>query len=332
MKFLICVFILIIPFKSLWASHIFHLEKKDGVCKWKIYDVKKERDKSYFQTPKCPNQIVWLKDKSFYYSIGYDVYWANRFSKTPQRITNIKSARNGYDPSSEVIWGVKGKYNALHAMVIDPRIKHMRVDKVDTYEFRNKSINPLTFKGVANEKKAAGVIRRWLKGDKKWTTESVKLVGRYNNSHFDEDLYNVSVLSSRQIVNYNECAENNCEKLPSKGFWDLSRFEKKLNFNDNGIETIGYMPLENDKGILFKKALDEELHPVKPFLLCEDNCEKMTEVELPESFSDNYAMVKKGKHYLITNDSRGSVASLYNFQSAKPVKEFKGPMVFWHPF
>ncbi len=332
MKLLLCLFIVFLPFKSVWASHIFHLEKKSNRCEWKLYDVKKGIDKSYFKTTKCPNQIVWLKDKSFYYSINDNIYWANRWSKKPKAITSIKSARKGFNPRSEIIWGVKGRYNSIHVMVIDPGIRHVRVNKQDSYEFRNRPVDPDSFKGVATEQKAAGVIRRWLKGTKKWKTEKVKLVGRFNNSHFDEDLYNMSVLSSRQIVSYNECSGNNCEKLPTSGFWDLSRFEKKLQMVDNGIESMGYLALDADKGLLFKKSLDDELHPVKPFLLCEDNCERTTELELPKSFSDNYAMVKKGQHFLISNENRGSIASLYNFNSAKPIKEFKGPMVFWHPF
>ena len=332
MKLLVFILIFIFPLQSLWAYEIFHLEQKKRMCEWKIYDVKKDKDRQYFKTSKCPNQIVWLKDKSFYYSMGNSVYWADRASKKAFWVTNINDARKGHEPGSEVIWGVKGKYNSLHVMVIDPHIKHTRVNRVDSYEYRSKPIDAESYVGEGDEEKAAGIIKVWLKGERKWKTETIKLVGRYNNAHFDEALYNNSVLSSRQIVNYNECSGTNCEKLPSDGFWDVRRFEKELKVVDNGIESMGYLELNNDKGILFKKAFDETLHPVKPFLLCEDNCEKMTQMELPKSFSNSYAMVKKGKHFLITNDNRGSIASLYKFDSPKPVKQFKGPMVFWHPF
>jgi hypothetical protein len=332
MKLFICIAILLIPFKSLFASHIFHLDKRKGVCEWKLYNVKKDKDRTYFKTEKCPNQIVWLKDKSFYYSIGSKVYWANQWVKTPTPVTSIKTARKGHDPSSEVIWGVKGKYNSLYTMVIDPKIKHTRVNRMDSYEYRDQALDADSFTGDPTEQKAAGVIKRWSKTKKKWQTKGIKVVGRYNNRHFDEDLYNNSVLSSRQIVHYNECARENCEELPKTGFWGLSRFESKLNMIDNGIESMGYLELTENRGILFKKNLDETLHPVKPFILCEDNCDKMTEVELPKSFSDNFAMVKKGEHFLVTNENRGSVAGLYNFDSPKPIKKFKGPMIFWHPF
>ena len=103
MKLFLCLLIVCIPFKSLLANHIFHLEKKNGQCEWKLYNVKKDKDKTYFSTEKCPNQIVWLKDKSFYYSIGSDVFWANRWVKDPVAITNIKTARQGHFAGSEVI-------------------------------------------------------------------------------------------------------------------------------------------------------------------------------------------------------------------------------------
>lgn len=332
MKTLLVVAILLLPFKSLWASHIFHLEPNKKNCRWKLYNVKTSKDRTYFTTEKCPNQIVWLKDKSFYFSIGSEVYWANHRMKKPKAITNIKTASKGHTAGSEVIWGVKGKYNSLYTMVIDPKIKHTRVNGEDSYEYKDRPIDPNSFTGVATEKKAAGVIRRWHKGRKKWVTEKIKLVGRFNNTHYDEALYNNSVLSSRQIVHYNECSGSNCETLPSESFWDLKQFQKQLHMVDSGIESMGYLALDKDKGVLFKKALDDTLHPVKPFILCEDNCEKMTEMELPQSFSDSYAMVKKGNHFLVTNENRGSIASLYNFHSAKPIHKFKGPMVFWHPF
>lgn len=332
MKLIVYAFILMVPTKALWASHIFHLDKKADVCQWKIYDVKKDKDKIYFKTEICPDQIVWLKDKSFYYSIKSDVFWANRWVKTPVPIVNLDSARKGHHPGSEVIWGVKGKYNSLYTMVIDPKIKHVRINGDDSYEYKGKSIDPTTFNGDPTEQKAAGVIKKWLKAKKTWKDTKVKLVGRFNNKNFDEDLYNNSVLSSRQIVHYNECAENNCEKLPSESFWNLNRYQSQLKLVDSGIESMGYLALTEDKGILFKKALDDTLHPVKPFILCEDNCDNMTEIEMPKSFSDSFAMVKKGKHFLVTNENRGSVASLYNFHSPKPIKKFRGPMVFWHPF
>jgi hypothetical protein len=332
MKLLLCTIIVLFPFHSVFASQIFHLEQKNGVCKWMIYNIKKEKDKKYFETDLCPDQIVWLKDKSFYYSIKSNIFWANQWIKTPTPITNIQTARQGHHPSSEVIWGVKGKYNSLYTMVIDPKIKHKRANRVDTYTYQGKKIDPDSFSGDWAEEKAAGIIKVWLKGKKEWKQQRIKLVGRYNNSHYDEDLYNNSVLSSRQIVQYNECGDANCEKLPTKSFWSLERFEKKLKFVDNGMESIGYLPLKDGKGLLFKKNFDETLRPVKPFVLCEDNCSEMTELELPKSFSDNFAMAKKGQHFLITNENRGSVASLYNFHSPKPVKSFRGPMVFWHPF
>ncbi len=331
MKLTLCLFIIMVPLKGLWASHIFHLDKQQGVCKWKLYDVKKQKDKTYYRTQACPNQIVWLKDKSFYYSIGSKIYWSSQWSKKPQYVVNLKTARKGYDPTSEVIWGVKGKYNSIHAMVIDPNLKHMRINKEESYEFRKKPVDGSTFSGVATEPRAAGVIRTWQKSGA-WKTQLVKVVGRYNERHYDEDLYNMSVLSSRQIVHYNECAGDNCEKLPSESFWSLNKYQKKLKVIDNGIESMGYLSLDEDKGLLFKKSLQDHLQTIKPFILCEDNCDKMTELELPKSFSDSYAMVKKGNHFLISNENRGSIAGLYSFDSPKPIKEFRGPMVFWHPF
>ena len=332
MKFFICALLIIIPTKFVWASHIFHLEKKDGVCYWKLYNVEKEKDKNYYITEECPNQIVWLKDKSFYFSIKSTVYWANRWIKVPKKITNFKSARSGFAPNSEVIWGVKDKYNSIYAMVIDPNIKYMRVNKQDSYEYQGKALDPDTYQGSGDEQRAAGILRRWSPSKKAWKTKDIKVVGRFNNTGFDSNLYNNSVLSTRQIIHYNECGGNNCEQLPEHSFWDISKWEEKLKFVDDGISTMGYLELGGGKGLLFKKSQGETLHTVRPFILCENDCEQMSEVELPRSFSDNFSLVKKGNHYLVTNEDRGSIGNLYTFNSTKPVKTFRGPMVFWHPF
>jgi len=332
MKLFLLTLIFILPSESLLASHIFHMEQKKGACLWMLYNVETAKDKKYFQTPSCPNQIVWLKDKSFYYSINSQIYWSHKWTKNPIKVVNYMSARKGHSASSEVIWGVKGKYNSIHTLVIDPDIKHIKANGKDIFEYKHKAVDLNTFKGDESEHKAAGIIKRWQKGTKKWKKEDIKLVGRYNNTNYDEDLYNNSVLSSRQIISYNECADNDCEKLPRKSFWDFSSWEDQVKMIDDGLESMAYLPLDDEKGILFKKSLAGTLHPVQPFILCENNCKKMTEVELPKSFSDKYAMVKKGHHYLVTNEDRGSIGNLYTFNSAKPIKKFRGPMVFWHPF
>jgi hypothetical protein len=333
MKHLIFVLIFLLwPAKDLFASSIFHLEKKQGQCRWLLYNVEKDKDKNYYRTDKCPNQIVWLKDKSFYFSVGSDIFWANRWVKKPIKIVNFKTAKTGVTNNDEVIWGVKGKYNSIYALVIDPKLKHMAVNGQDSFEYKDRSVASTSFNGIPTEKKAAGIVRRWSKSKKKWFTEKVKLVGRFNETGFDEDLYNNSVLSSTQIIHYNECAGSNCETLPHNSGWKLDEWKKKLKFIDDGVQSVGYIKLDKESGILFKKSLGETLHPIKPFLLCKNDCNKMSEVELPKSFSDNYAIVKKGKHILVTNEDRGSVGNLYTFNSPKPVKSFRGPMVFWHPF
>lgn len=334
MKNILILLLLSSPVQPAIASHIFHLEKEKETCQWKLYDVTKKRDKKYFQTKTCPTQIVWLKDKSFYYSLGSEIFWANRWVRKPTPIVNLRSAKASHSRKSEVIWGVKGKYNSLYAMVTDPNVKRIPVNGkgMDRFSYQGHTLHESLFEGDPNEKKAAGVIKVWLKTKKTWKTESIKLVGRYSGHGFDKDLFNNSVLSSRQIVHYNECADYNCEEVPKTSFWDPNRFEKKLNIIDNGFESMGYLSLNKDKGVLFKKVLNDTLHSVKPFVLCNDNCEKMTEIELPKSFSDSYAMVKKGEHFLVTNENKGSIAGLYDFNSPKPIKKFRGPMVFWHPF
>lgn len=332
MKIIICLLIVLTPFESVFASYIFHLDKKKSQCIWKLYDVNANQDRTYYKTQKCPNQIVWLKDKSFYYSIGTMIYWSKVSLQSPVSVVDYMKSKRGFSPDSEVIWGVKGKYNSVHAMVIDPKIKHMRVNRLDSYEYRGRAVASTSYTRETAEQKAAGVIRRWSKAKRKWITDKVKLVDRFNEDNLDEDLYNMSVLSSRQIIHYNECSEENCESLPSESSRAISQWEDKLKLIDDGIQSIGYLKLEGNKGILFKKIQEETLHPVRPFLLCEDNCEKMTELELPKSFSDSYSMVKKGQHFLVTNEDRGSIGNLYGFSSAKPIKTFKGPMVFWHPF
>lgn len=332
MKLFISLLLVMIPINFAWSSHIFHMEVEDGACNWKLYNVEKDKDRIYYRTEVCPDQIVWLKDKSFFFSVKNEVFWANQWVKVPKLITNINTARKDYPRSSEVIWGVKGKHNSIHAMVIDPKIKYMRVNKRDTYEYQGEALDPDSYTGSNDEARAAGIIRRWSPSKKDWITESIKVVGRYNNTGFDQNLYNNSVLSTRQIIHYNECGGANCEELPKHSFWDLSQWEKKLNFVDDGIQSMGYLPLDNGKGLLFKKAQGESLHTVKPFILCENDCETMNELELPRSFSDNYSVVKKGRHYLVTNEDRGSIGNLYGFHSTKPIKTFRGPMVFWHPF
>lgn len=332
MKQLVFLVAILFPLKSIYASHIFHLEDKKGQCQWKLYNVKTTKDKVYYKTPQCPKQIVWLKDKSFYYSIKSQIYWANQWTKKPIKIVNFKSARKGHSQGSEVIWGVKGKYNSIYALVIDPQLKQMKVNGKESYEYKSRKISGDTFRGVATEQKATGIVKRWLKGKRQWKSVKYKIVGRHNHNGFDEDLYNNSVLSSKQIIGYNECSENNCENFPSDSSWDVKGWRKKLKLVDNGIESMGYLALDENKGLLFKKSLDDTLHPVKPFLLCEDDCSQTSEIELPKSFSDNFAMVKKGKHLLLFNENRGSIGNLYSFNSPKPIKTFRGPMVFWHPF
>lgn len=333
MKQLAFVLILsLFPMKHLWASSIFHLEKKKGQCHWLLYNVDKAQDKSYYKTENCPNQIVWLKDKSFYFSIGSDIFWANRWVKKPIKIVNYKTARLGVTSNREIIWGVKGRHNSIYALVIDPNLKQMAVNGKFSYEYKARGVASTSFSGSPAEDKAAGVIRRWLKSKKKWVTEKVKLVGRFNDIQYDQDLYNNSVLSSHQIIHYNECGDANCEALPASSGWNMEEWKRKLNVTDNGIDSLGYLELTQTSGILFKKALGETLHPVKPFILCKENCEEMSEMELPKSFADNYSMVKKGNLILVTNEDRGSVGNLYSFNSPKPVKSFRGPMVFWHPF
>lgn len=331
MKLLICLFIVLLPMKHIFASHIFHLEQKEGKCQWSLYDVKKEKDKKYYQTDVCPNQIVWLKDKSFYYSVKSTIYWANQWTKKPVKIVDYKSARKGHTAGSEVIWGVKGKYNSIYTMVIDHKIKHMAVNGQHSYEYNGKAINADSFEGDATEQKAAGIIKRWYKNSKKWKTISYKLTGRHSTGH-DEDLFNMSVLSSKQIIHYNECKDSNCEKLPSESSRKIASWEKQLKLIDDGIESLGYMKLAEGKGILFKKSFDETQHPSRPFMLCTEGCDEMQEVELPKSFSNNFALVKKGNHFLVLNENKGSIGSLYSFNSTTPIKTFKGPMVFWHPF
>jgi hypothetical protein len=314
------------------AANIFHLKSGKNECLWKVYDVNTGKDKNYFTTPQCPNQIVWLKDKSFYYSIKSKIFWANQWSIKPVEVVDFMTAKKEFHKDSEVIWGVKGRFNSIYTLVIDPRLKHKVVNGKDTYQFKKHKIDPKTFRGIATEQKASGIIRAWNKGKKTWQTVGYKLVSRFNPSGFDEDLYNNSVLSSKQIINYNECGENNCEDLPTENRNDLNQMEKQLKLVDNGMESIGYLSLNSESGILFKKYLGEAQHPVKPYFLCENNCSKTQELELPKSFSDNFAMVKKGKHFLLFNENKASVGNLYSFNSPIPLKSFTGPMVFWHPF